>query len=106
MHDGPNPCLAPLEHGPYYAIRLVVGDIGTFAGLSTNSAAQVLDRQRVPIAGLYAVGNDMASIMGGNYPGAGITLGPALTFGYIAGMQLAGECMTKKEKDAVQSVPV
>ncbi len=106
MHDGPNPCLAPLEHGPYYAIRLVVGDIGTFAGLSTNSAAQVLDRQRVPIAGLYAVGNDMASIMGGNYPGAGITLGPALTFGYIAGMQLAGECMTKKKKDAVQSVPV
>ncbi|KAA1013778.1 FAD-dependent oxidoreductase [Paraburkholderia panacisoli] len=93
MHDGANPCIAPLEHGRYYAIRLVVGDIGTFAGLSTDSAAQVLDRQGQPIAGLYAVGNDMASIMGGNYPGAGITLGPALTFGYIAGRQLAGDRM-------------
>ncbi|TDV39370.1 succinate dehydrogenase/fumarate reductase flavoprotein subunit [Paraburkholderia caballeronis] len=90
MHRGPNPCIAPLEHGPFYAIRLVVGDIGTFAGLTTNVSAQVLDSARKPIAGLYAVGNDMASIMGGNYPGAGITLGPALTFGYIAGRHLAG----------------
>ncbi|CAE6857998.1 hypothetical protein R75461_07824 [Paraburkholderia nemoris] len=68
----------------------MIGDIGTFAGLTTNAATQVLDRQRAPIAGLHAVGNDMASIMGGNYPGAGITLGPALTFGYIAGLALAG----------------
>lgn len=85
----PNPCLAPLEHGPYYAIKLVVGDIGTFAGLVTDARTRVLDARRQPIAGLHAVGNDAASVMGGNYPGAGITLGPALTFGYIAGMQLA-----------------
>ena len=85
----PNPCVAPIETGPFYAIRLVVGDIGTFAGLATDAQTRVLDAQRRPIPGLYAVGNDAASIMGGNYPGAGITLGPALTFGYVAGLTLA-----------------
>lgn len=85
----PNPCVAPIEHGPFYAIKLVVGDIGTFAGLVTNEHGQVLNEARQPIEGLYAVGNDAASVMGGNYPGAGITLGPALTFGYIAGMHIA-----------------
>jgi succinate dehydrogenase/fumarate reductase flavoprotein subunit len=85
----PNPCLAPLETAPYYAIKLLIGDIGTFAGLVTNESTQVLDSAGKPINGLYAVGNDAASIMGGNYPGAGITLGPALTFGYVAGMHLA-----------------
>jgi succinate dehydrogenase/fumarate reductase flavoprotein subunit len=76
-------------NGPYYAIKLVVGDIGTFAGLVTDEKTRVLDADRQPIKGLYAVGNDAASVMGGNYPGAGITLGPALTFGYVAGLQLA-----------------
>ena len=85
----PNPCVAPLENGPYYAIRLVIGDIGTFAGLVTDEKTRVLDADRQPIKGLYAVGNDAASVMGGNYPGAGITLGPALTFGYVAGLQVA-----------------
>ncbi|MBU1357680.1 MAG: FAD-dependent oxidoreductase [Gammaproteobacteria bacterium] len=85
----PNPCLAPLENGPYYAIKLVVGDIGTFAGLVTDEKTRVLNAAGQPIQGLYAVGNDAASVMGGNYPGAGITLGPALTFGYVAAMQLA-----------------
>jgi hypothetical protein len=85
----PNPCVAPLETGPFYAIKLVVGDIGTFAGLATDAQTRVLDVQARPIPGLYAVGNDAASIMGGNYPGAGITLGPALTFGYVAGLALA-----------------
>jgi succinate dehydrogenase/fumarate reductase flavoprotein subunit len=86
---GPNPCLAPLEQGPFYAIRLVVGDIGTFAGLATDAQTRVLGRDGRPIPGLFAVGNDAASIMGGNYPGAGITLGPAITFGYICGQTLA-----------------
>jgi len=86
---GPNPCIAPIRDGPFYAIKMVIGDLGTYAGIKTDANAQALDADDQPIAGLYAVGNDMASIMGGNYPGAGITLGPALTFGYIAGKHIA-----------------
>jgi len=70
-------------------VAAVIGDLGTFAGLVTDEKTRVLDGSGRPINGLYAVGNDAASVMGGNYPGAGITLGPALTFGYIAGRQLA-----------------
>ncbi|MDA9479497.1 3-oxosteroid 1-dehydrogenase [Bradyrhizobium sp. CCBAU 65884] len=88
MH-GPNPCVAPIENGPFYAIKMVVGDLGTYAGIVTDENARALDAEGRVIPGLYAAGNDMASIMGGNYPGAGITLGPALTFGYIAGRHLA-----------------
>ena len=90
---GPNPCIAPIKDGPYYAIKMVIGDLGTYAGIKTDASARALDTDGAPIDGLYAVGNDMASIMGGNYPGAGITLGPALTFGYIAGRHIAGESM-------------
>src|SRR5690606_22679488 len=71
----PTPCLAPIEAGPFYAIRLVVGDIGTFAGLVTDRHTRVIGKTGMPIPGLHAVGNDAASVMGGNYPGAGITLG-------------------------------
>lgn len=88
MH-GPNPCVAPLENGPFYAIKMVIGDLGTYAGIVTDENARAIDAEGRVIPGLYAAGNDMASIMGGNYPGAGITLGPALTFGYIAGRHLA-----------------
>jgi succinate dehydrogenase/fumarate reductase flavoprotein subunit len=87
---GPNPCVAPIGNGPFYAIKMVVGDLGTYAGIKTDAHARALDADGKVIEGLYAAGNDMASIMGGNYPGAGITLGPALTFGYIAGKHLAG----------------
>jgi succinate dehydrogenase/fumarate reductase flavoprotein subunit len=90
----PNPCVAPLQAAPYYAIKLVIGDIGTFAGLVTDENTRVLDASGKPIRGLYAVGNDAASVMGGNYPGAGITLGPALTFGYVAAMHLAKAAAT------------
>jgi len=86
----PNPNLAPIVSPPFYAVRLVPGDLGTFVGLSTDPRARVLDVNERPIAGLYAVGNDMASVMGGSYPGAGITIGPAMTFGYIAARHLAG----------------
>ncbi len=105
----PNPCLAPLENGPYYAIKLVIGDIGTFAGLQTDDRTRVLNAAGQPIKGLYAVGNDAASIMGGNYPGAGITLGPALTFGYVAGMELAQALVPVRESVTLQdraAVPV
>ncbi|MBR0904953.1 FAD-dependent oxidoreductase [Bradyrhizobium liaoningense] len=88
MH-GPNPCIAPIDNGPFYAIKMVIGDLGTYAGIVTDENARALDAEGRVIPGLYAAGNDMASIMGGNYPGAGITLGPALTFGYIAGRHLA-----------------
>ncbi|AGU53262.1 putative 3-oxosteroid 1-dehydrogenase [Variovorax paradoxus B4] len=103
----PNPCIAPLQSGPYYAIKLVVGDIGTFAGLATDEHTRVLDAAGKPIKGLYAVGNDAASVMGGNYPGAGITLGPALTFGYVAAMQLAkAEAPAKRTQQADRRKPV
>jgi succinate dehydrogenase/fumarate reductase flavoprotein subunit len=87
----PNPCMAPIVQGPFYAIKVVVGEIGTFAGLATNASCQVLTQDKQTVKGLYAVGNDAASVMGGNYPGAGITLGPAVTFGYVVGQQLANE---------------
>jgi succinate dehydrogenase/fumarate reductase flavoprotein subunit len=86
---GPNPCVAPIERGPFYALKLRIGDIGTFAGLKADASCRVLDEKSAPIPGLFAVGNDACSIMGGNYPGAGITLGPALTFGFIAGSSIA-----------------
>lgn len=86
----PNPCVAPLERGPFYAVRVYVGDLGTFAGIRTNEYAQVVREDGAPIPGLYAAGNDAASIMGGNYPGGGITLGPAITFGYIAARHMSG----------------
>ncbi len=85
----PNPNIAPIVDGPFYAVRLVPGDLGTFVGLSTDPQARVLDVNENPIPGLYAVGNDQASVMGGKYPGAGITIGPAMTFGYIAARHIA-----------------
>lgn len=86
----PNPCVAPIENGPFYALRIVMGDLGTFDGLRTEISGRVTRADNTPIEGLYAVGNDRASIMGGNYPGAGITLGPAMVFGFITGRHLAG----------------
>lgn len=81
--------MAPLATPPFYAVEVVIGDLGTFAGLACDEAARVLDGAGRPIPGLYAAGNDAASIMGGNYPGGGITLGPALTFGYLAARDMA-----------------
>ncbi len=86
----PNPCVAPLAKPPFFAVRLFVGDLGTFAGLRTNEHAEVLGEDGAPVPGLFAAGNDAASVMGGAYPGGGITLGPALTFGWIAARRMAG----------------
>ncbi|MFP3407664.1 FAD-dependent oxidoreductase [Pseudomonas sp. SIMBA_065] len=86
----PNPCVAPLGEGPYFAVKVIMGDLGTFDGIRTSVVGEVLGTDERAIEGLYAVGNDRASIMGGNYPGAGITLGPIMTFGYITGRHLAG----------------
>jgi predicted oxidoreductase len=76
--------VAPIEQGPFYAVKVVPGDIGSFVGLRTDEHARALDGQGRPIEGLYVAGNDAASFMGGTYPGAGITLGPAMIFGHIA----------------------
>jgi predicted oxidoreductase len=86
----PNPCLGPIDKPPFFALKVWPGDIGTATGLETDHRARVVDHGGAPIEGLYACGNDMNSIMAGSYPAAGITLGPALTFGYIAGLELAG----------------
>ena len=82
--NAPNPCMRPIEAAPYYALRLYPSDLGTSAGLLTDGEARVLDAAGRPLPGLYACGNDMNSIMDGAYPGPGITLGPALVFGYVA----------------------
>ena len=87
----PNPCLRPIAHGPFVAMEVWPAEIGTSTGLMTNADAQVLDSQGQVRDGLYAVGNDMASIMMGTYPGPGTTLGPGLTFGYRAAMHAAGK---------------
>jgi succinate dehydrogenase/fumarate reductase flavoprotein subunit len=83
---GPNPCLAPIAEPPFYAVKLVTGDLGSARGIRTDAHARALDASGMAIPGLYAAGNDMNSVMNGTYPGPGITLGPALTFGYIAAL--------------------
>lgn len=87
----PNPCVAPIMNGPFYAVAVQPADLGMSAGIVTDDQARVLATDGRPIAGLFACGNDMASIMEGAYPGPGITLGPALTFGWIAGRQASAE---------------
>ena len=86
---GPNPCLGPIGEGPYCALPIHPADIGTSIGLRADGSGRVLDESGQPIDGLYAAGNDMSSVMGGVYPGPGVTLGPALTFGYIAARHAA-----------------
>lgn len=86
----PNPTLAPILTAPFYAMPIYGGDIGTNGGMVTDEYARVLDTQGQPIPGLYACGNNAASVMGESYPGAGVTLGPAMTFGYVAARHLTG----------------
>lgn len=90
----PNPCVAPIVLAPFFAMRIYPADLGTAIGMKVDARARVLRADGTPIAGLYACGNDMGSIMNGNCPGPGIMLGPALTFGYIAGRHLAEGAMT------------
>lgn len=85
----PNPNLAALERGPFTAVQLVPGDLGTKGGLLTDEHARVLDADGEVISGLYAAGNTTASVMGRTYPGPGSTIGPAAVFGYRAAVHAA-----------------
>jgi 3-oxosteroid 1-dehydrogenase len=88
-HDGPNPCLAPLDRPPFYAATIVVSDLGTKGGLTTDDHARVLRPDNSVIKGLYAAGNTMAPMTGRVYPGAGGPIGSSITFSYIAALDMA-----------------
>jgi succinate dehydrogenase/fumarate reductase flavoprotein subunit len=88
----PNPCIAPVERPPFYAVKMKMGELGTFAGVATDEHARVVTRTGAPIPGLYAAGNDMSHVMGGEYVAGGSSIGPAMTFGYIAAVHLANSC--------------
>ncbi len=87
--NAPNPCIGPIATPPFYAVEVTAGDIGASCGLVTDAHAQVLRADGTPVPGLYACGNDMDSMMAGIYPGPGITIGPAMTFGYAAARHAA-----------------
>ncbi|MCV7167405.1 FAD-binding protein [Mycobacterium stomatepiae] len=87
----PNPNLYPLGDPPYYAFRIVLGDLGTSGGLLTDEYARVLRPDGAIVPGLYAVGNTSAPVMGRSYAGAGATIGPAMTFGFVAAKHLASQ---------------
>jgi 3-oxosteroid 1-dehydrogenase len=89
MHR-PSPSLGSIEKGPFYAVQIFAGDIGTFGGIVTDQYSRALRKDGSVISGLYATGNSTASVFGGFYPGAGGTLGPSFTFGYIAAKHAAG----------------
>jgi 3-oxosteroid 1-dehydrogenase len=87
--NGPNPCLASLEVAPFYAVKIVPGDLGTKGGLRTDAVGRVLREDGTSIPGLYAAGNASAAMMGRTYAGPGATIGPAMTFGYLAALDIA-----------------
>lgn len=88
----PNPCVAPIATGPYWAIRLIPGDLGSFAGLHADASARALDTNGNVIDGLYIAGNDAGAFMAGAYPGAGTSIEPAMVFGYVAATHMATKC--------------
>lgn len=88
--QGTTRSLGPIDKGPYYAIAIYPGDVGTFGGVVCDSDSRVLDQKGEPIEGLYACGITTASPMGRVYPGAGASVGPSMTFGWIAAKHAAG----------------
>ena len=99
----PNPNLAPIAKAPFYAMKLWPGDIGTKGGLLTDRDGRVLDTQGHAIDGLYCTGNNSASVMGPAYPGAGSTLGPAMTFAYRAVAHISGKPIALARTDLLQT---
>ena len=98
----PNCSLGPVETPPFYAVQIYPGDLGTKGGVVTDAHARVLRDDGTPIAGLYAAGNSTASVMGRTYPGAGGTIGPALTFGFLAAEDAAGQETTESTQEAAE----
>lgn len=87
---GPNPNIGPVQKAPFYAMAVVPTPLATAYGIVTDSNGQALDEEGLPVGGLYAAGNDAASVMGSEYPGAGVQVGSALTFGWTAARHAAG----------------
>jgi len=86
----PNAGLGTVEVGPFYAVQIVPGDVGTFGGAVTDSNARVLREDGTAVPGLYATGTTAAAVMGRTYPGAGCSIGPSFTFGFVAAKHAAG----------------
>jgi len=95
----PNPCLAPIDKGPFYAITMVPGDLGTKGGLATDVHGRVQRADGSVIEGLYAAGNAASPVMGHTYAGPGATIGPALTFGYLAARHVAEHAAAQPAKE-------
>jgi len=95
-----HPCLGPIDEPPYYAVEVVPGDIGTCGGLVTDEHARVLDQRDEPIAGLYATGNNTATVMGRHYLGPGASIANTMVFGYLAALHATG-----REGTAVEGQP-
>ena len=91
----PNPCIGPIENGPFYAVEIFPGDVSSTAGLRADANGQAVDANDVPIPGLYVCGNDANSLWAGNGLANGVYNGPSLTFGYIIGKQLAQQGQAK-----------
>jgi 3-oxosteroid 1-dehydrogenase len=92
----PNPNLGALDTAPFYAVPINNGDLGTKGGLKCDARARVLDGNDQPIAGLYAAGNQSGNPFGGCYPGAGATIGPAMTFAFVAANDIAERAHNSK----------
>ncbi len=96
----PNPSLGPIEQAPFYAVKMVPGDLGTKGGVVTDARARALRADGSVIEGLYAAGNASSAVMGHTYAGAGATIGPAITFGYVAALDIAGRASSRPAADA------
>jgi 3-oxosteroid 1-dehydrogenase len=98
----PNPCIGPIEKGPFYAVPINLGDLGTKGGLKADAHARVIDDEGRPIPNLYAAGNASGSPFGNCYPGAGATIGPAMVFGFVAANDIAARTRNQAGKAAAE----
>ena len=105
MEHKPNPNLATIDTGPYYAVRIEMGDLGTYAGLAVNTRSEVVTTDGAAIPGLYAVGTAAVSVFGGGYPGYGANIGPAMVFGYQVGRDIAAHAAERAHTHADPAAP-